>query len=72
MTTTNETNTELPTCDECGREKPGVRHVETALHNCNACLSCVPADRLLQGRCEGGCSLWDCNRPAGHAGPCQP
>ena len=23
-------------------------------------------------RCDGGCGLWDCGRPAGHAGPCQP
>lgn len=22
--------------------------------------------------CEGGTSLWNCGRPAGHSGPCQP
>ena len=23
-------------------------------------------------QCEGGCSLWECGRSMGHAGPCQP
>lgn len=22
--------------------------------------------------CQGGCYYWDCGRPEGHAGPCQP
>jgi len=24
------------------------------------------------GKCEGGCTLWDCGRPKEHSGPCQP
>jgi len=27
---------------------------------------------IPEGRCDGGCTFWDCGRPAGHAGPCAP
>ncbi len=27
---------------------------------------------IREGRCDGGCTFWDCGRPAGHAGPCAP
>lgn len=53
-------------CDECGQVRADVRHVENKHRNCNACCACVPV------KCDGGCSFWDCARPAGHAGPCQP
>lgn len=28
--------------------------------------------RAASGLCEQGCSLWDCGREKGHAGPCAP
>lgn len=35
------------------------------------CPSCGSAQDTLE-LCDGGCSLWDCARPKGHSGPCQP
>ena len=26
----------------------------------------------VKGKCQGGCTLWDCARPKGHPGPFQP
>lgn len=36
-----------------------------------AFIAAEDAEAEVAPRCEGGCSLWNCGREKGHAGPCQ-
>jgi hypothetical protein len=46
--------------------------LEERLAVLDALIARVHAQIVTPDACDGGCSFWDCARPMGHAGPCQP